>query len=352
MRAPIIRSNAGNPSQDGEFGLYTSPEATENTWFNPTRRVVFVNGMANTGADHAASARGLSLLQACPVVGIYNRTDGFWLDLGQCITDKLNMTAPLTQGMAPWRAVVQSAHQSAAARQPGLSLVDFVGRLIADNPATFSLYQYLVTLGAQQRTALRIYCHSQGNLVTSNALTACALALGDGSVAGIEVNSFGSPCRYWPSGISRTNYAFTFDPVSWLDLRAGFDSVKVGFVAAHGFNIYMQNDAEFVCNRFRWGSFGLTANMDEEGLADFCVRIGNNPPRLKRIFQRLQSAHWTDSDDVTHYYVTKMRTRHDGLMRQIAAADRSLIQLLIALLDAGWTTGGEYAEMEYLRGLI
>lgn len=349
MRAPTIRPNAGSPSRDGEIGLYTSAEGATQRWFNPDRRVVFVNGMDNTGDDHAASARALSLLQACPVVGIFNRTDGRWTDLGQCITDKLNMTAPLVQGLTAWRAAIVAAHALAGG---GSSLVDFVGGMIDENAATHAVYSYLVTLGQRERQTLRLYCHSQGNLITSNALTATALALGEAAVAGIEVNSFGSPCRYWPPGLSRANYAFTFDPVTWLDLRAGFDSVKVGFVAGHGFTLYMENDAEFVCNRFRWGSFGMTANMDEEGLADFCVRIGFNPPRLRAIFRRLQSAHWTDSDDVTHYYVDKMRRRHDATMRQLAQADRGFIELLIALLESGWTTGGEYEAIRYLRGLI
>lgn len=352
MRAPVIRPNSGSPSADGQIGLYTSEEAAGKSWFDQNRRVIFVNGMDNTGADHASSARGLSLLQACPVIGVYNRTDGFWADLGQCITDKLNMTAPLVSSMSAWRTVIQAAHVAARASNPGLSLVDFVGHLIDDNPATYSLYQILVTLDGAARRSLRIYSHSQGNLITSNALTAAALALGESGITGIEVNSFGSPCRYWPSGIRRTNYAFTFDPVSWLDLRVDFSSSKVGFIAAHGFTVYMQNDAEFVVNRFRWGSFGLTAQMDEEGLADFCVRIGNNPPRLKAIFQRLQSAHWSDSDDVTHYYVNKMRRQHDGVMRQIVSADRELAQLLYDLLDAGWTTSGEYEEMNYIQGLM
>ena len=91
--------------------------------------------------------------------------------------------------------------------------------------------------------------------------------------------------------------------------------------------------------------------MDEKGLAKFCVSIGNNPARLKKIFQRLKSAHWSDSDDVAFEYVKLMRTGHDRTMRDIARCDRGLIRLLVGLLDAGYTSSGEKAEIRYLEGL-
>jgi hypothetical protein len=351
MRAPTVRAGGGNPRSDGDINLYISPEGQAQSWFNQQRRVVFVNGMANTADDHAKSARALSLLQACPVVGIYNRTDGTWADLGQCLMDKITLVPAQAGSFSGWKLALDAAYVAAHAISPSLTKIDFVGSLIAGNQATLAVYSYVVTLSQSDRAALKLYCHSQGNLITSNALTAVALALGASSISGLEVNSFGSPCRFWPEGLNRTNYAFTFDPVSWLDYNAGFSSVKIGFVAAHAFDIYMRNDAEFVVNRFRWGSFGLTASMDEEGLADYMVGIGNNPPRLKGIVQRLLSAHWSDSDDVAYYYVNKMRTRHGSVMQQIARGDPGLIRLLYRCLDEGITTPGERTEMNYLNTL-
>lgn len=348
MQAPSIRTGSNTPSSDGDVNLYISGEGSEQSWFDPRRRVIFVNGMMNSPTDHKDSAMALSLLQGCPVIGVYNRSDGFWADLGQCITDKAKLVgvqAGVMMSFENWAATVELMFQMARRSYPMLDKRDFVGDMIRSNAATYALYSLLVGSGG---VGLRrpIYCHSQGNLVTSNALTAVALALGPNVLTGVEVHSFGSPCRYWPPGIARTNNAFTFDPVSWLDLRVDLSSSKVGFVAGHAFTLYMANDAEFVVNRFRWGSFGLTASMDEEGLAQYLIRMGNNPPRLKRIFERLRDAHWSDSDDVAYEYV---RRAPDSLLRSLKGSDRTLIDLLIQLLESGWTSGSEREQINRLR---
>lgn len=350
MLAPTIRAGGSDPSGDGDINLYISPEAAGKSWFNAGRRVIFVNGMANSKSDHASSARALSLLQGCPVIGVYNETDGTWVDLGQCITDKASLAhvqAGLLMTYDQWMTAAQALYLAARALRPGLTSVEFFDTLIASNRSTSALYRLLAS-GIVSLSATPIYCHSQGNLITSNALTAVSMALGPASISGMEINSFGSPCRYWPPGINRTNNAFTFDPVSWLDLRTDLTSSKVGFVAGHAFTLYMQNDAEFVVNRFRWGSFGLTANMDERGLARYLLRVGNNPPRLRRIFERLRDAHWSDSDDVAYEYC---RIAPDTLLRQIKAGDSALITLLIALLEAGWTSGSERTQITRLEAL-
>lgn len=351
MRAPAIRSPGKEPGFDGDVNLYIAPEADSLDWFDKDRRVIFVNGMANSPADHASSARALSLLQGCPVIGVYNKSDGLWPDLGQCITDKAALSgiqAEAGMSFEAWVTTFNVLFWAAAKLRPGLTKVDFMAELIASNPATKALFGLLAGDGGVQRVKVPIYCHSQGNLVTSNALTSVALALGPIAIAGMEINSFGSPCRYWPPGISRTNNAFTFDPVSWLDLRVDDVSAKVGFVAGHAFTLYMEKDAEFVVNRFRFGSFSMTMDMDEEGLAKYMVRIGMNPPRLKRIFEHLRRKHFTDSDDVALAFVQKAPNR---LLRSLKLADPSVINLIIELLGAGWTAGDEQDAIDLLKRL-
>lgn len=348
MQAPSIRAGGADPGSDGDVNLYISPEGTGESWFSPGRRVIFVNGMDNSPSDHATSARALSLLQACPVIGVYNRTDGFWLDLGQCITDKATLGGvPMGMGFTGWQTTVDALFAIARRVRPGLDKRDFVGTLIQTNNATYALYRLLVGDGGPGR-GVPIFCHSQGNLITSNALTAVALALGLPAIAGMEIHSFGSPCRFWPDGIRRVNNAFTFDPVSWLDLTMDLTSSKVGFIAAHGFEIYMQNDAEFVVNRFRWGSFGTTVMMDEEGLAEFCISLGNNPRRLRGIFTRLEEAHYEDSDDVAYKYC---ELASNALLRSIKASDPQFIRQLIRILDTGITTWAEEEQVMRLRTL-
>ena len=55
----------------------------------------------------------------------------------------------------------------------------------------------------------------------------------------------------------------------------------------HAFLEYIAHGPEFVINRFRVGGPGVTVNLDEEGLAFAMVDMGNNPPRLYKIFERL-----------------------------------------------------------------
>ncbi|MFM2391027.1 MAG: hypothetical protein RLZZ437_2582 [Pseudomonadota bacterium] len=351
MQAPAIRQGGNDPSRDGDVNLYISPEAANQSWFQHSRRVIFVNGMDNSPRDHASSAVALSMLQGCPVIGVYNRTDGKWADLGQCITDKLQGTGIVDStkvGLASWVILVGTAYNKAKQANPSLQKTDFVGGLVRNNPATYALYSMLVGSGGVSARNTAIVAHSQGNLITSNALTAVACALGTDAIAGIEVHSYGSPCRYWPPGINRKNNLFTLDPVGWLDLRADLSSAKVGTVAGHAFTLYMQNDAAFVINRYRFGGLNMTLNLDEQGLARTMIRMGPNAPRVRRILERLRDVHWTDSDDVALHYVEKSSVPQLRAMKQ---ADPGVIRLLIALLESGPTMADEERAITKLNSL-
>ena len=199
MLAPKTRPIGSTVAADGDVTLFEAKEIADKSWFDRGRRVIYVNGMDNQPKHHVEGATALSLLQCCPTIGIYNKTDGFWSDLGQCIKDKATLVgvqANIGLTFDGWSTVVDQLFQAAKGRNPALNKVAFVGSLIASNKATAALYGLIAGAGGLERPA--IYCHSQGNLITSNALTAVALAKGPGAVVGIEVNSFGSPCRYWP----------------------------------------------------------------------------------------------------------------------------------------------------------
>ena len=350
MNQVSIRQGSQAPRSDGDINEYISAEASGKSWFDRTRKVVFVNGMANKPIDHKNSAIALSLLQSCPVIGVYNKNDGFLGDIWQCLTDKLNLSGVQSGSLRSWEERVEKLYQEAKKTKRGLLKADFVATTIEGNKATLSLYRYFLHLGDSLKQTT-IFCHSQGNLVTSNALTALALAKGRRAISNVSVNSFGSPCRYWPDGIAHVQRAFTFDPVTWLDLRVGFQFVKVGFVAGHGFELYMKHDAEFTVNRFRWGSFGMTASMDEAGLANYLVKLGNQPTRLRKIFERLHLRHNSDVDDVAEIYCRKMRTSFSTVLESIARADKEVIRLLIKALEEGVTFSGERTEINHLKTL-
>lgn len=343
------------PVNDGQIAFYVSEEAVKKPWFQTGIHVIFINGMNTSGAQHAESARDLSLIQACPVLGIYNRTSGIARDFIQCLRDKITLLSPFAGSVVEWTRSVDFAFAAVKATSPALTKAAFVRRIVDGNAATVALYDHMIGLDPGQRRAARIYCHSQGNLITSNALTAVAIALGPQSIQGIEVNSFGSPCHTWPDGLRRTNFTFTFDYVVLATLSLDLNSVSVGFGVAHGFSEYRKHDAEFAVNRFRTGGIGMTVNMDEEGLADYCVSLAGNADRLTNIFTRLKAAHWSDCDDVAEIYVRKMRLGQGGLMQQMARSNPGLVQVLIDCLTGGtltWVSAGEKAEADYLRGLL
>lgn len=346
MRLPSIAIDA-LPAGDGAVTKYISPEVRDKSWFNAGKPVIFVNGMLNSPEDHMKSANALSLMLGSPVIGVYNRKDGFWRDLFQCISDKAQMTSMQTSDLHTndqWIRVYETLYQVEKLKRPGLTKAAYVHELLASNAAAQSLFALLVAEGGMLGTP--IYCHSQGNLVTSNALTGVTMVRGTGAVQGLEVNSFGSPARGWPAGLRRVNNAYTFDPVSFLDLTMDWTSSKVGFKVAHGFLNYVDQDGEFVVNRFRTGGWGMTVNMDEDGLADFCVTLGTNTRRLRAIFDRLEKAHWSDSDDVAVAYVNKLG---DAQIAALQVSDPQFVTQLVRLLNAGITTGDERLAIRRLE---
>ncbi|MBP8932092.1 MAG: hypothetical protein KBG46_12540 [Paracoccus sp.] len=356
MRSPFI--NQGTvPSNDGAVTRYVSQEVVGKAWYNPAKPVIFVNGMQNSGADHQKSGLELSVMIGAPVHGVYNQSTGFFSDVFQCITDKLRLAgiqAEKAGGQTDWYKTVEALYQLERKRSPGLTKDDFVYGMLGSNEATKALYALLVgtpggMLGAP------IYAHSQGNLITSNALTGVMLARGPAAIAGIEVHSFGSPARSWPAGLRRQSYSFTFDMVAFLDLRGDWNSSSVGYRGSHGpnpfthgFLYYAAHDPEFVINRFRIGGWGMTFNMDEKGLAKFCAGLGNNTKRLRSIFDRLEKHHDSDSDDVAVHYVEALTDQQLGALQ---TTDPVFVQQLIRLLKDGFVAGDERRAIDRLKAV-
>lgn len=363
MQFPDIR-HGGEPQVDGTVTRYLPPDLIGKPWYNPSKPVIFVNGMLNDGAGHRQAAETLSLTIGAQVYGVFNRTDGGLADLWQCITDKFRFATVQSPDQKVYArvsmidadfdrrfATVEAGYQAVKAVQPGLSKDHYVASLLGPNAATKALYRLLLgrpggMLGAP------VHAHSQGNLIASNALTAVALARGADAIRGLEVVSYGSPAQGWPAGLRRVNNAFTFDGVGMLDGTMDLSSAKVGYKFAHGlpaihkFRYYAEHDAEFVVNKFRTGGWGMTVNMDEKGLARFCAQLGNNTERLRRIFDRLEQVHFTDSDDVALEYC---RSKSDAELAELARIDPLLVAQLIRLLKSGYVSAGEEAQIGRLQ---
>ncbi|MCA9193264.1 MAG: hypothetical protein KDB03_15945 [Planctomycetales bacterium] len=337
------------PSQDGDVNEYVDANASQSSWFTSQQRVVFINGMSNSPQDHMHSALALSELQMCPVIGVYNKSDSLIMDLIQCLGDKHQFDGILA------RDASKALDQILDAR-PSLTREEAMTQVLARNPASMSLFR---VLRSPTNWRAPIFAHSQGNLILSNALSAILAVDGPQAVSGREVHSFGSPAIHWPRGIIHREYGFTFDPVTWL---AGFDfslSIsKVGVplngdtrLVSHSFLSYKDNDPAFVINRFRWGGWGMTVSMDEDGLATALVKMGLNMPRIFAIFQRLNESHNSDADDVALLYVKKLRAAHASHIFAAIKQHNQLLKLLIRVMEEGWTTTAEKDAIQYLKGL-
>lgn len=366
------------PSNDGSVTLYENLEAQASGNYKAGQPAIFVNGMKNQKADHRQSAVELSLLLMRPVYGLFNESDGMAKDLWQCTVDKFQFDGPMAlsaqNDLALGKGLIEMLRDRGAVGA-NISKAEVMRSILSRNTATLALFELLRS--AEHRDS-PVYAHSQGNLILSNALSAVAAVDGDSAIAGREVHSFGSPSMNWPKGLKHQEYAFTGDPVALL---AGFDfSFKISKLGvhshdknfgrvdesgqklppqmsktwlSHGFLIYMQNDPAFVVNRFRWGGWGVTFSMDERALAEGLLSMGNNTPRVEKIFLHLDRNHNSDADDVAQYYVDLLRAnpnKYPGVLGALKNAPQ-LRALLIRVMDEGWTTKGEKESMAWVEGL-
>jgi hypothetical protein len=333
------------PGSDGEINEYAYKEAVASSQFDWTRKVVFVNGMLNTGKDHAESALALSWVQMCTVIGVYNKSVSGWRDFAQCVGDKNQFNGPVSFS-ARNKVLLGSA-------LGGRTAVEAARRALGRNPAQVALFDLL---RAPENRRREIFAHSQGNLILSNALQAVAAVDGRAALAGYTVHTFGSPAVTWPPGLTKYEHGFTWDPVTFL---AGFDATwtisKVGMPKGslnpitHAFLEYLTCDPAFLVNRFRWGGLGVTFNMDEDGLARALAAMGTNMRRVRAIFEHLDAKHNSDADDVAVRYLDAVRK--SPAATAALKAERPLVELLIRILDEGWTSAEEKQAIAFLRAL-
>lgn len=184
------------PTRDGEVNEYN---LTNSTVTNP--RVHFVNGIRVVGREHAVTAAYLSLLIERPVWGVYNKTAGVLVgslvDLGQCLLDYAQNAAA---------RLGSRGNRDKPPRVPDHEIPAFLSRLNRDyvvwNQATRELFRQLVLHKGQRQL---IVAHSQGNLITSNALFVLEDVFGSAVLQNIRVYSLASPSPAWPLGLRVTN---------------------------------------------------------------------------------------------------------------------------------------------------
>ena len=228
------------PEDDGEVTRYNLANSAV---LSP--KVYFVNGIRVLPRTHAVTASYLSLLIERPVWGIYNATAGLYVgsvvDLLQCLLDysqnagarigsrnNLNKPPTIPEGDIP----------------------DFLDNLdrkyVVWNKATLSLFKELVR---SRNDPQMIIAHSQGNLITSNALFVLEDVLGSAGLEKIRVYSLASPAPAWPLGLRKTyggggrqDNAFMNDLVALLRPHNLAKKIGVnGFQNAGDFRTYPQS---------------------------------------------------------------------------------------------------------------
>jgi hypothetical protein len=208
---------------------------------NSVPRNYYVNGIQTDGETHAKTTFALSLLTEHVVNGVYNATAGkgagIVLDLLQCGADwtdiflskiaeigNLGVSGAVDsvinyvrgrRGLAPKDpgSVADAIRQ----RIPQDKRIAFIERCLAMyNKATASLFRQLHANLDQQQM---IIAHSQGNLITADALWSMVMAFGESSLASMRVYSLASPSPAWPLGIRhrRKVYGYTNDLVTLCD---------------------------------------------------------------------------------------------------------------------------------------
>ena len=180
------------PSGDGEINQYNLRGSA-----GSATRVYFVNGIRVSGEDHARTASLLSIVTDHPINGVYNKTSGavsgLYFDLKQCVMDYLAVVGDrIGNRHVPNQRISDSEVE--------LLMQNLIKRSIVWNQATASLFKDLV----RNRSKMKyIVAHSQGNLITSNALFVLEEFLGSQSLQKVRVYSLASPSPAWPVGLSK-----------------------------------------------------------------------------------------------------------------------------------------------------
>ena len=184
------------PANDGEVNLYNLANSA-----STAPRIYYVNGIRVLPKEHALTAAYLSLLVENPIWGIYNATAG--VNIGS-VVDVLQCMLDYTQNVVarPFSILNQNKPPKVAEKDIPEFLRTVESKYMVWNQATLSLFKELIRNRHEQQL---IIAHSQGNLITSNALFVVEDILGSAGLHNIRVYSLASPSPAWPLGLRHTN---------------------------------------------------------------------------------------------------------------------------------------------------
>jgi hypothetical protein len=230
-------------------GTITPYRAVIRTPLSTSPRIYYVNGIQTDGATHARTVYALSALTQRVVYGVFNATwskgsvAGFGVDLGQCVLDwAFGVTSKLIEiSDAVVDGIPDQIRKLFGTRPaPGTDSAQLIDRIIGGlsptqrgefcsamflfNRATKALYEQLRDHVGEHQI---IVAHSQGNLITANALWAMTIMRGPAALGNMYVYSLASPAPAWPLGIRHRLRAYHHDndlvvlanPHNWRFIR-------------------------------------------------------------------------------------------------------------------------------------
>jgi hypothetical protein len=177
---------AGGKAYNADTPLSQVPGYTPKDGVKKPGTIIYVNGMMTDKATQEKSLQAIADKTGQKTIGIHNSTEGFFKDLGQCITDKMDK---------------------------------------GKNPAVDTLADSLYTELKAGRD-VHLMAHSQGGLITSRALNDVAkrLRIEDGlspaqvqeKLGKVSVETFGAAAATYPDGPKYVHYVNDKDPVPGL----------------------------------------------------------------------------------------------------------------------------------------
>lgn len=263
--------NYNTPKYDGhicEYRYYGT---------SPRRKIIFVNGMANKKEDHQVACVDLMYATGCEVVGIYNQS-GFKGPVGPgnkkptsgMIYRRVAFRAAVKSLVGPFSIVLDKFDDEIDdLGQCARDDVRLVGRGLglysgdSSNECENSLFNYLVHQGTTWPSKpICIVAHSQGNLITSNALMRYTAFMSSKNTkdpelqkiikkghAHIQVFAVASPAPTWGTNeyIKATPYFHSGDIVQLLSMGRNDRGVQNGHGAVlgqsmeHAFSTHLLN---------------------------------------------------------------------------------------------------------------
>ncbi|MBI1832096.1 MAG: hypothetical protein HYR84_11670 [Planctomycetes bacterium] len=252
--------------------------------------VIYVNGMNTVANDHMLVALVLSAALERYIIGVYNlkgipsilgfpgteeldklmenrkkkdkgwrlKLDkavqtvnaavGFIADVVQCAEDKIAGYTPLGLTGGPPSPELFAAW----ADDSGLTIDQAIKVVCGGNKATLALLDELM----RRPKPVTIVCHSQGNIITANAIFALSCLYGHYLHGMIRVISLASPVTFWPPGIRLFKFAFTNDPIAFLSLGSTFvhSAGKTKYERADGTKSGMMEPHDALNYLGEWGT--------------------------------------------------------------------------------------------------